>query len=156
MARVIDLTPTGHLRAALRGSAESLGAPEPATDRLTLERPPRSDFGDYSSNVAMLVAGSISGTPRDVAARFSADLTDRLAGSIERVEVAGPGFVNLFLSPEWYRGALAALTQDGGLAIPATPAPQRVLIEFVSANPTGPLTAAGGRHAAYGLSLIHI
>jgi arginyl-tRNA synthetase len=70
------------------------------------------------------------------------------------VEVAGPGFLNLFLSDAWYRAALTHAVEagegfGGGGATPS----ERVLIEFVSANPTGPLTAAGGRHAAYGDAL---
>jgi len=101
----------------------------------------------------MLVAGAINEAPRDVAGRLAADLTERLGDSAERVEVAGPGFLNLFLSGSWYSEALGALTRPGGLPIGPVDSPMRILVEFVSANPTGPLTAAGGRHAAYGDSV---
>src|SRR5262249_41688298 len=68
-----------------------------------------------------------------------------------RVEVAGPGFVNLFLSDAWYRRALAALVGAGEELGPApTASPERINVEFVSANPTGPLHVGGGRGAAYG------
>ncbi len=74
-----------------------------------------------------------------------------LGAGAERVEVAGPGFVNLHLSDRWYRGALAGLVAAGEtIPVPEAGNPLRVLVEYVSANPTGPLTAAGGRHAAYG------
>ena len=116
-----------------------------------LERPPQAEHGDYSSNAAMLLAGSLGGAPREIAERLSGELSERLGESAERIEVAGPGFVNLFLSERWYRAAIAGLVAAGEDAgIRAVPEAQRTLVEFVSANPTGPLTAAGGRHAAYG------
>jgi arginyl-tRNA synthetase len=75
------------------------------------------------------------------------------------VEVAGPGFLNLFLSDAWFRDSLAVVRDQGGAfgsgAVPAD-LRRRVLVEFVSANPTGPLNAAGGRHAAYGDSLARV
>ena len=79
--------------------------------------------------------------------------------SLERVEVAGPGFLNLFLSDAWFRDSLAAVREQGDMfgagAVPAA-LRRRVLVEFVSANPTGPLNAANGRHAAYGDSLARV
>ena len=77
-----------------------------------------------------------------------------LGASADRIEVAGPGFLNVFLTGPWYRSAVAAILEAGerfgaGLLEP----PERVLVEFVSANPTGPLTAASGRGAAFGDSL---
>src|SRR5207302_8694531 len=76
---------------------------------------------------------------------------------LERAEVAGTGFLNLFLSDDWHRRALESVLTagdafGGGGADPA----ERTLIEFVSANPTGPLVAASGRHAAYGAALARI
>ena len=69
----------------------------------------------------------------------------------------GPGFVNLFLSDAWYRRALARLGEAGdALGPPPAADPKRILLEFVSANPTGPLHVGGGRHAAYGDSLVRL
>ncbi len=142
--------PIAELRGALREAALAL------TDGKTsaepgLERPPQAEHGDYSSNAAMLLAGPLGEPPRDVAERLSGELGERLGESAERIEVAGPGFVNLFLADPWYRGALAGLVDAGeGLGIRRVQRPERVVIEFVSANPTGPLTAAGGRHGAHG------
>ena len=75
------------------------------------------------------------------------------------MEVAGPGFLNLFLSDAWFRDSLAAVREQGeafGAGAVPPEQRQRILVEFVSANPTGPLNAAGGRHAAYGDSLARV
>ncbi|MEA2424338.1 MAG: arginyl-tRNA synthetase, partial [Thermoleophilaceae bacterium] len=95
--------------------------------------------------------------PRPVAERLGAALAGALSDDLERVDVAGPGFLNVFLTDHWFRSALAGMAEAGdkwgaGRADPA----ERVLVEFVSANPTGPVTAASGRHAAYGDSLARI
>jgi arginyl-tRNA synthetase len=153
-------TPVGELRAAVERAAASLrdgqgnGAGRPAP---TLERPKKAEFGDYSTNAAMLLAPVLGEPPRDIAARLGDALGSELGPLLDRVEVAGPGFLNLFLADAWYREALghvlAAGDEFGG---GGAPAPQRINVEFVSANPTGPLTAAGGRHAAYGDSLARV
>lgn len=114
-----------------------------------LDPAPRPELGDYSSNAAMVVAKALGRPPRDIAAEIADQVAARLGDRLERTEVAGPGFVNLFLSDRWYRSAVAGL--DGSAAsVPTDPAPEKVMVEFVSANPTGPLTAASGRHAAFG------
>jgi arginyl-tRNA synthetase len=122
--------------------------------RPTLERPPRPDFGDYSTNAAMLLARSLGAKPRDVAERLGEALRARLGPHVERVEVAGPGFLNVFLADAWYESAVADLLAAGDAygAGSADP-PEQIHLEFVSANPTGPLTAASGRHAAFGDAL---
>jgi arginyl-tRNA synthetase len=128
--------------------------PEP-----TLDRPPKPELGDYSSNAAMLLAAPLGEGPRDVAVRLSSELERELGaeGNVERVEVAGPGFVNLFLSDEWYRRAMTRLGAAGESLGPApVDSPQRILVEYVSANPTGPLHVGGGRHAAYGDALVRL
>ena len=97
--------------------------------------------------------------PRDVAAPPQAELERDLGGSdrARPSRVAGPGFVNLYLSDAWYRRALADLVAAGdGLGPAPTPDPEGVLVEFVSANPTGPLHVGGGRHAAYGDALVRL
>ncbi len=123
----------------------------------TLERPKRAGFGDYATNAAMLLAPRAGVPPRDVACRLADQLVERLGAALERVEVAGPGFLNLFMSDDWLVAALGHVVAagdgfGGGGARPA----ERVDVEFVSANPTGPMTAAGGRHAAYGDSLARL
>jgi arginyl-tRNA synthetase len=147
------------LRAAVQRAALVLRDGEPTGPEPTLDRPPKAELGDYSSNAAMLLAAPLGEAPRDVATRLSAELEAELGaeGSLARIEVAGPGFVNLFLSDEWYRRAMARLAAAGDALGPAPVAePQRILVEYVSANPTGPLHVGGGRHAAYGDSLVRL
>jgi arginyl-tRNA synthetase len=137
--------------AAVRGAAEA-----PAADP-TLDRPRRKGLGDYSTNAAMLLAPVLGSAPREIAGRIAAELEGLLGDELERVEVAGPGFLNLVLSDAWHHRALRWVL-DAGERFGAGGAehPERVLIEFVSANPTGPLVAASGRHAAYGDALARI
>jgi arginyl-tRNA synthetase len=147
------------LRSAVNQAARALREGEATSPEPSLDRPPKAELGDYSSNAAMLLAAPLGEAPRDVAARLRIELERDLAasGSVDRVEVAGPGFVNLFLSDSWYRRALAGLGRPGETLGPAPTAdPKRILVEFVSANPTGPLHVGGGRHAAYGDSLVRL
>jgi arginyl-tRNA synthetase len=105
----------------------------------------------------MLLTGSLGESPRAVAERLAALATERLAADLERAEVAGPGFLNLFMSESWFRGALAGIVAAGDDYGRGTPEhAERIQVEFVSANPTGPANAATGRHAAYGDSLARI
>jgi arginyl-tRNA synthetase len=121
---------------------------------ITLERPPRADFGDYSTNAALLLAPRVGVSPREVAERLGAELQRRLGPSLERSEVAGPGFLNLFLADSWLAGALAeALVAEEGFGGGRAEQPERVLVEFVSANPTGPMHVGHARNAAYGDAL---
>jgi arginyl-tRNA synthetase len=148
------------LKMAVDAAARALRDGEPTEPAPTLDRPPKPDLGDYSSNAAMLLAGPLGDNPRAVAERLRGELEGSLGGpvgSIDRVEVAGPGFVNLFLSDAWYRRALAGLVAAGEELGPAPTAdPERILVEFVSANPTGPLHVGGGRGAAYGDAVVRL
>jgi arginyl-tRNA synthetase len=148
------------LQGAVEAAARALRGGEPTEPAPSLDRPPKPDLGDYSSNAAMLLAGPLGDNPRAVAERLKGELEGSLggaAGSIDRVEVAGPGFVNLFLADAWYLGALAVLVEAGDDLGPArTASPERILVEFVSANPTGPLHVGGGRGAAYGDAVVRL
>jgi arginyl-tRNA synthetase len=147
------------LRGAVEEAARALRDGEPTEPSPSLDRPPKPELGDYSSNAAMLLAAPLGENPRAVAERLREGLERELgdAGGLDRIEVAGPGFVNLFLSDAWYRRALGALVVAGDDLGPApTESPERVLVEFVSANPTGPLHVGGGRHAAYGDALVRL
>jgi arginyl-tRNA synthetase len=123
-----------------------------------LERPKHERQGDYSTNAAMLLAPALKTPPREIAERLGASLSDRLGEDLAAAEVAGPGFLNLVMSDGWHRRALQSIL-DAGDRFGAGGArhPERILIEFVSANPTGPLLASsGGRHGAYGDALARI
>src|SRR3954465_9405359 len=143
--------PLQDLRGTIRAAADSMGDGTAEFGAPTLERPPKRELGDYSTNAAMLLAPALGEQPRQIADRLGEQLGDLLGGAGQRIGVAGPGFVNLFLVDRWYRESVTALLEAGeefGRGAPESP--ERVLIEFVSANPTGPLHAASGRHAAYG------
>jgi arginyl-tRNA synthetase len=144
--------PLDQLRAALEDAAADLrGSSPPPRARPSLERPPNPGFGDYSSNAAMLLAPVLGEPPRAVAERLGEAVQGRLADRVARVDVAGPGFLNLFLADAWYADALAGILAagedyGGGRA----ERPERVNVEFVSANPTGPIHLGHARNAAYG------
>jgi arginyl-tRNA synthetase len=105
----------------------------------------------------MLLAPLLGQPPRAVAEQLGELVTKRLGADLERVEVAGPGFLNLFMSTAWFRRALTAAASAGDDYARGHPvSPERIQVEFVSANPTGPANAATGRHAAYGDSLARI
>jgi arginyl-tRNA synthetase len=150
--------PIAELRSAVDVAARALRDGEPTGPEPTLERPPKPELGDYSSNAAMLLAAPLGESPREVAARLAAALSEQLGPeTVERIDVAGPGFVNFFLADGWYRRAMASLAAAGERLGPAPAGPpERVLVEFVSANPTGPLHVGGGRHAAYGDSVVRL
>ncbi|HEU4943814.1 MAG TPA: arginine--tRNA ligase [Solirubrobacterales bacterium] len=157
-ATMVTADPIAELRSAVDQASRALRDGEPTGPEPTLERPPKPELGDYSSNAAMLLAAPLGENPRDVAGRLAEQLGAQLGeGTVERIEVAGPGFVNFFLADEWYRRAMARLAEAaGGLGPAPTETPERTLVEFVSANPTGPLHVGGGRHAAYGDSLVRL
>ena len=151
------VTPLDDLRSAVRDAAGELRNGVGAGDRLSLERPKKAGFGDYSTNAAMLIAPALGEPPRAVAERLGAALRERLGTRVEKVEVAGPGFLNLFLTDAWYLAAVDDVLAAGAAFGALDPArPERIQVEFVSANPTGPLTAASGRHAAFGDALARI
>jgi arginyl-tRNA synthetase len=129
---------------AVRRLAEELGALFGAP--VELERPSNPAFGDYATNVAMRLAGERGVPPRELAEEI-AQRAEELE-HVDRAEVAGPGFVNLFLRPSWFGQALAEIDRDYGDRSAETQ--QRVQVELVSANPTGPLTVGSARNAAYG------
>jgi arginyl-tRNA synthetase len=124
---------------------------------ITLERPRRAEFGDYSTNAALVMAPSLGVPPREFAERLGAALEERLGGSLDHFEVAGPGFLNLFLSDAWLLGALAdSLGAGEGYGAGGAEVSERILIEFVSANPTGPMHVGHARNAAYGDALARV
>jgi len=149
--------PLETLRVTIRSAADSLRDGSSESIVPTLERPPKRELGDYSTNAAMLLAPARGEPPREIAERLREDLGARLAGTVDRIEVAGPGFVNVFLADRWYREAVVALLGAGpGFGGGSVEERERMLVEFVSANPTGPLHAASGRHAAYGDALARV
>lgn len=153
----VSVEPLAELRVLVERAAVAVrGGVSPPPD-LRVERPKRAGQGDYSTNVAMLLAPAMGARPREIAEKLGAELATLLGPELVSSEVAGPGFLNLTLSDDWHRRALVRVL-DAGLAFGAGGAiePERILLEYVSANPTGPLVAASGRHAAYGDALARV
>jgi arginyl-tRNA synthetase len=152
----ITTDPVAELRGVVGQAATELRG-DGLVDLPRLERPPKADFGDYSTNAALLLAPELGEQPRVIAERLGDALGSRLGPAVDKVEIAGPGFLNLFMADAWYLAAVAGLVAAGegyGDGEPATS--ERVGVEFVSANPTGPITVASARHAAYGDSLCRL
>ena len=106
--------PVEHLHQAVRESAASLvGGDCALAAAVKLERPPRVELGDYSTNAALLLAPRLESSPREVAGRLGAALQARLGGALERTDVAGPGFLNLFVSDRWLIDALGGVIAAG-------------------------------------------
>ncbi|MCL4686090.1 arginine--tRNA ligase [Myxococcota bacterium] len=135
-----------HLAAALREAGDAGAVPAFALD------PPRqAEHGDFACNAALLVAKRLRQPPQAVAERLIAALGDA-GGLVAAAEVAGPGFVNLWIADaEWQRGLLGILAAGSAFGrVPRRDGALRTQIEFVSANPTGPLTLGHGRQAVLG------
>ena len=114
-----------------------------------LERPGRSEHGDYATNVALRQAPSNGRPPRELAEELANDAAG--LEEVERAEVAGPGFVNLFLTSAWYVRALEDVLEAGdAYGRGSAQTTERAQVEMVSANPTGPLTVGSARNGAYG------
>ena len=133
--------------------AEELGAVAGAP--IELERPSSAEHGDYATSAALQLAPERKRSPREIAEELAAQAAG--LDVVERAEVAGPGFVNLWLAPAWYGEALAEILEagesyGGGFADPV----ERVQVEMVSANPTGPITVAAARNGVYGDSLARV
>jgi len=154
---VSETTSEKGLRETVLELARELYGGDGARGSIALERPPQADFGDYSTNAALLLAPAAGAPPREVAQRLGEALSGRLGEQLERIEVAGPGFLNLFLSDAWHRAALATAIAAGDRFGRGEAAdPERVLVEFVSANPTGPMHVGHARNAAYGDALARV
>lgn len=135
---------------ALRKAASDRGIELVGEPVIMLERPRREGQGDWASNVAMQMAKVFGASPREIAQA----VVDRLnleSGYLDRAEVAGPGFINFFLSPLWAAEVVAGIRRQGeAYGRCDIGRGRKVQVEFVSANPTGPLHVGHGRGAIVG------
>jgi arginyl-tRNA synthetase len=137
---------------AIAGLKELEAAPEVTSTRTTVERTRDPRHGDFSTNIAMRLAKSAGSAPRDLAGRIIALLPE--SDLVAKVEIAGPGFINIHLSDTALQREVAEVLKAGEMYGRQEMRTQpRILLEFVSANPTGPLHVGHGRHAAYGATL---
>jgi len=144
------------LEAALRNALAATGVEPPAT--IQLERPARREHGDWSSNVALATAKAAGRKPRELADELAATLNADPPTHVERVDVAAAGFVNFHLAPTWLHDVLREVATQGEKDYARTDrgAGQRVQVEFVSANPTGPIHVGNGWFASYGDSVARL
>jgi arginyl-tRNA synthetase len=145
------------LAAAVESAAAGIGL-DPTAVTWTIERPARREHGDWSCNIAMAAAKAAGRSPRDLAADLVAALEQAGIAHVEAVEIAGPGFVNFRLAPSWLHDVLVEVVEGGtdGFARLDVGTGTKVNVEFVSANPNGPLHAGHGRGAAYGDSVARV
>jgi arginyl-tRNA synthetase len=143
------------MRALTRGQEQG-ELPKDTLPPLILEYPREEQHGDYATNIAMAIASHTKKPPRAIAETIVRCIDDD-EGIIERVEVAGPGFINFFLTEDYWRQCLRKADQQGeqyGAGKWGTG--KRALVEFLSANPTGPLHIGHGRIAVFGDALANI
>jgi arginyl-tRNA synthetase len=137
---------------AIAGLPDLGDAPEVTSTRTTVERTRDPRHGDFSTNIAMRLAKTTGSKPRDLAGQIIALLPP--SELVDKVEIAGPGFINFHLSGAALQREVATVLQAGRAYGRQAPRQEpRLLLEFVSANPTGPLHVGHGRHAAYGATL---
>jgi arginyl-tRNA synthetase len=137
-----------HVRVAVRSLLEGRGDVDPPA--FALEVPRGADHGDFACNAAMLLAKPLRRPPLEIAQQLIETLGDA-GGLVARAEIAGPGFVNLWLSESRWHGVLQDVVKAGAAwGRSDAGAGRRVQVEFVSANPTGPLTLGHGRQAVLG------
>lgn len=135
--------------AALAKIAQEKGIQLPETCRVEFERPKDESHGDWATNVAMKCAKILGTRPRDLAERLTSLIDD--SKHIASMEVAGPGFINFRLSNQWMDDLVARIAENGeNYGKSSVGAGRSVQVEFVSANPTGPLHVGHGRGAAVG------
>ena len=147
-----------HIAGLFRGALASV-APDSTDTPVLLERPKQAEHGDLACNIAMQLAKKLKTNPRQLAERLIEALRAQPAfaeGYVSAVEIAGAGFINLRLSPKTKQAVVARVLAEGLAFGRAAPTGKKVQVEFVSANPTGPLHVGHGRGAAYGASLSNL
>ena len=142
------------VRSALSGFLQEKGLEWPAKAVVEAAKDPK--HGDVATNLAMLLAKPLHRAPRDIAAELAAWIRDHTDG-VENVEVAGPGFCNVTFSQVFWRRVVQQVEKEGAAFGSSTiGGGRKTLVEYVSANPTGPLHVGHGRGAAAGDSLARI
>ncbi|HYC44552.1 MAG TPA: arginine--tRNA ligase [Burkholderiales bacterium] len=143
------------LCAELLGRALDVAWPDAAIAGIVIDRPKDPQHGDYACNVALQLARALKRPPRDIAQAIVEALPP--SPYVAKAEIAGAGFINLFLKPSFKQGVVTeVLAQGERYGRSALGRRKKVQVEFVSANPTGPLHVGHGRGAAYGASLANL
>ncbi|BHH83895.1 arginine--tRNA ligase [Desulforhopalus sp. 52FAK] len=137
------------------GVAEGLWS-DKAAGKFAVELPKHEGQGDFSTNFALVLAGIEKKNPREIAGQISEKLK-AVSDLVERVEIAGPGFVNVFINQQVWRNLIPAIIDSAAeFGKSEVGAGRKVMVEFVSANPTGPLSIGHGRQAILGDSIARL
>jgi arginyl-tRNA synthetase len=147
------------IAATIQAAAEAAMAdgelPQIPLPEIVVERPARTEHGDYATNLPLRLARAARANPLDLAKALAARVP--VTGALSAAEAAPPGFINFRLSESWLAQQVDQIVKDGpAFGDIALGDGQRVQVEFVSANPTGPLTAGNGRGAAIGSVLASV
>ena len=150
-AQVAELTQAAYERAAAEGLL-----PAGAEVKATIEIPKDTSHGDYASSYAMAGARALHQAPRAIAQTI-VDHLDLEGSYFQKVEIAGPGFLNFTLGPKWYQAVLADVEREGtGYGSNSEGGGEKVMVEFVSANPTGPMHMGNARGGVLGDTLANV
>ena len=141
------------LTEALTAAARELGLSGDLPE-VELSKPRQKEHGDFATNVALVLAPRVERRPRDVAELIRKHLPE--APFVRSAEIAGPGFINFRLTTDWLTDALRDVAVRGEAYGRAEPSGRRAQVEFVSANPTGPLHIGHARNAALGDALARV
>jgi arginyl-tRNA synthetase len=144
------------LALAVRRALADAGLPEPEGG-IAIDPPKQRDRGDWATPVALALRKTVGGNPLDIAEKIADALEAAAVPHLARAEVAKPGFVNLYLAPTWLHDVLRTVVAAGeAFGTSDALAGERINLEFVSANPTGPLHAGGGRWVAVGDAIANL
>ena len=144
-----------HVRAAVTVLAAEAGVGTPDLSRIAVEPPREEQHGDLAVNAAMVLAKDFKAKPRELAEKIARKLGD--LPQVRKVEIAGPGFINVTLDPVFWLDVLRAVIETGrDFGRAGTGRAERVNVEYVSANPTGPMHVGHGRGAVFGDALANL
>jgi arginyl-tRNA synthetase len=144
-----------HVRAAVTALAAEAGIATPDLSRIAVEPPRDEQHGDLAVNAPMVLARDFKAKPRELAEKIARKLDD--LPQVRKVEIAGPGFINVTLDPIFWLDVLRAVIDTGrDFGRAGTGRGERVNVEYVSANPTGPMHVGHGRGAVFGDALANL
>jgi len=140
------------LKLLITTALSTIESQQPEKISIELERTRQQSHGDFSCNIAMVLAKQLGTNPRQLAEKIIAAIPK--SGLVEKIELAGPGFINFFLAPAAYHQVIQNIIDQGdNYGTSEIGKGKKILLEYVSANPTGPLHVGHGRGAAYGATL---
>jgi len=154
MTTLSPTDPKQYIAELLSAALHKIATPA-VTASIVLERPKLARHGDYACNIALHLAKSLKRSPRDIATSLVAAFP--ATNWLEKTEIAGGGFINFFLKPAFKQKIVGHILRSGtAYGRSHLGQDKKVQVEFVSANPTGPLHVGHGRGAAYGASLANL